>query len=150
MPAKQDSDHGRPTFWQVLCFRSGTEVDQANNKQFTLWCIAWALAIVGATSLITFLEDLPKSLAWLIALAPNALALLALLSYLRLLRMTDELQRKIHIEGLAMGFGAGWMFALGYMALESVGAPQMSLTGMIMVLTAGWMVGTFMAVRRYL
>lgn len=73
----------------------------------------------------------------------------ALVSYLRLLRMTDEMQRKIHVEGLAVGFGTGWIFAIGYLALEAAGAPELPVVTMIMVMTVGWMVGTFLAVRHY-
>ncbi len=150
MTDPQNSDFERPTLWQILCFSTGTEVDRTNNRYFTWWCIAWALAIVGSTWLIKNLEGLPAIFAWLLALAPNLLAIGALFSYLRLLRMTDEMQRRIHIEGLAMGFGAGWLFAIGYLVFEAAGAPQLSLTGMILVLTGGWMLGTGLAVRRYL
>jgi len=142
-------EQGQPSLWRVLCGLSGTETDQANNKRVSYWCIAWAIAIVGVTWLLKNVDGMPGPLAWMLALAPNVLALGALVSYLRLLRMTDEMQRKIHVEGLAVGFGTGWIFALGYLALEAAGAPELSVTTMVLVMTGGWMLGTFLAVRHY-
>lgn len=137
------------SIWRALCGTAGTKTDRANNKRFSIWCIAWAIAIVAATWVLKNLEGLPASLAWIIALAPNLLALGALVSYLRLLRMADEMQRKIHVEGLAVGFGTGWIFALGYLALEAAGAPELSVTTMVLVMTGGWMLGTVLATRHY-
>ena len=139
----------RTSLWRVLCGLTGTETDRINNKRFTVWCIAWATAIVASTWLIKNLEGMPTVLAWALALLPNLLALGALVSYLRLLRMTDEMQRKIHVEGLAVGFGTGWIFAVGYLALEAAGAPELSVVTMVLVMTGGWMLGTFLAVRHY-
>lgn len=143
------NEETRTSLWRVLCGLTGTEIDRINNKRFTIWCLAWAIAIVAATFLIKSFDSMPTALAWGLALVPNLLALGALVSYLRLLRMTDEMQRKIHVEGLAVGFGTGWIFALGYLVLEAVGAPELSVTAMVLVMTGGWMLGTFLAVRHY-
>lgn len=139
----------RSSLWRALCGMTGTETDRVNNKRFTVWCLAWAIAIVTVTWLIKNIDGLPAPLAWGLALAPNILALGALVAYMRLLRMTDEMQRKIHVEGLAVGFGTGWIFALGYMALEAAGAPELSVVTMVLVMTGGWMLGTYLAVRHY-
>ena len=107
-----------------------------------------AASIIGATWLIeTF--DLTGALAWSIGLAPNALAIVALIAYLKFLRMTDELQRRIQLEGLAIGFGATWIFGIGYLVLQSAGAPELPLTTLILVMTGGWIFGNYRAVRRY-
>ncbi len=144
-----DRDPDCATFLQMLFFGCGTAVDRANNRRFTFWCLAWALAIIGATSIVEFNDDLPGVVAWLVALSPNIFAVGALVAYLRFLRMADELQRRIQIEGLAIGFGIGWIFAIGYLVLQSAGAPELSATAMILVMTAGWIIGNIRAIRHY-
>ena len=145
----QEDDTDRISFWQMITFGCGTPEDRANNRRFTYWCIAWALAIIGATFVVETFENLPSVAAWLIAISPNVLALFALSSYLHFLRMTDELQRRIQVEGLAIGFGIGWIFAIGYIVLQSAGAPELSTTTMVLVLTAGWIIGNVRAIRLY-
>ena len=149
MTESEESTPQRTTFWQMITFGCGTEADRRNNRRFTMWCIAWALAIIGSTWIVETFEGLPRIPAILIALAPNVFAFAALIAYMRFLRMTDELQRRIQIEGLAVGFGVGWIFAIGYLVLQSVGAPALSVTAMILVMTAGWIVGNVMAIRHY-
>ncbi len=143
---KQESDRSS---WLSGIAASSTPIDQANNRRFTFWCIAWAIAILAATWTVTMVEALPKAAAWVIAALPNIFAIGALVSYMRFLRMTDELQRRIQVEGLAVGFGVGWIFAIGYLVLQAAGAPQLPVTAMILVMTAGWIVGTIRAVRHY-
>ena len=149
MSDTEKPDSGRSRFWWITGITASTSpADQANNRRFSFWCILWALAIVAASAVVTF-DGLPRPAAWLIALSPNVFGFLALSAYLRFLRMTDELQRRIQLEGLAIGFGIGVMFALGYLVLEAAGAPELSVTAMIMVMMVGWVFGTMRAVRRY-
>ncbi len=139
----------RTSFWQMLCFGYGTAVDRRNNRRFMRWCIAWALAIIGATWIVETYDNLPTIASWIIAISPNAFALGALVSYMRYLRMADELQRKIQIEGLAVGFGVGWIFAIGYLVVQSAGAPELPVTAIILVMTGGWILGNVLALRHY-
>jgi hypothetical protein len=150
MTESQESDGDRSTIWCMLGLSSsGTAVDRRNNRLFTIWCIAWALGIIAAAWIVRGNDALPGKVAWLIAASPNVLALGALVSYMRFLRMTDELQRRIQIEGLAVGFGVGWIFAIGYLVLQAAGAPELPVTAMILVMTGGWILGTTLAVRHY-
>ena len=149
MTELEESTPQRTTFWQMITFGCGTEADRRNSRRFNIWCTAWALAIIGSTWIVETFEGLPRIAAVLIALAPNGFAIAALIAYMRFLRMTDELQRKIQIEGLAVGFGVGWIFAIGYLVLQSAGAPALSVTAMILVMTAGWIVGNVLAIRYY-
>ncbi len=149
MPDAKHTNPDRVPLWQKLAMGCGTDTDRRNNLRFTMWSIAWALALISATWIVNFFEGLPAALAWLIALSPNVFAIGALIAYMRFLRMTDELQRRIQIEGLAIGFGTGWIFAIGYLVLQSVGAPDLPVTAMILVMTGGWILGTLLATRHY-
>ena len=144
-----EDDPDRISFWQMITFGCGTAVDRENNRRFTYWCVAWAFAIIAATWIVETMEALPAPVAWAVALSPNVFAFFALLAYLRFLRMTDELQRRIQLEGLAIGFGVGWIFAIGYLVLQSAGAPELQATTMILVMTAGWIFGNIRAIRHY-
>ena len=150
MTEPQRNHPERSKIWRLTGMNNcETETDFANNKTLTFWCLGWAAAIIGATWLIKTFTELPAPLTWLIALLPNVLAVFALVAYLRFLRMTDELQRRIQLEGLAVGFGVGWIFAIGYLVFQAAGAPELPITAMILVMTAGWITGTLRAVRHY-
>jgi hypothetical protein len=145
----KDSEKVRLSAWERITVDVGTAADRRNNRRFTVWCIAWAAALIGATWIVEAYDSVVGPIAWLVALSPNILAVGALVAYLRFLRMADEMQRRIQIEGLAIGFGTGWIFAIGYLVLQSAGAPAIPLTAIILVMTAGWIVGNIIAVRHY-
>lgn len=48
-----------------------------------------------------------------------------------------------------MGFGAGYLFAIGYLVAEAAGAPPLDVTFIILVMTAGWLIGNVVAMRHY-
>jgi len=144
-----DGKEDRLSYWQKITTGTGTATDRRNNRRPTAWSIAWAVAQIGAACVVKSYDSITGPIAWLVALSPNVLAIGALVAYLRYLRMADEMQRRIQIEGLAIGFGTGWLFAIGYLVLQSAGAPAISLTTIILVMTAGWMVGNVIAVRHY-
>jgi hypothetical protein len=135
-------------FWQIVSACYGTATDRKNSRRTTQFSIIWAASIIVATWVVKFL-DLPAALVWVIALAPNLAALLTLSAYMKYLRMADELQRRIQLEGLAIGFGVGWFFAIGYLVAQAAGAPELPLTAMILVLTAGLVLGNVIAIRNY-
>lgn len=150
MTEPERNSPGRPGFWNLFrMYDCETPVDRRNNRRFTIWCLAWAGTIITATWIIESFDNLPTAATWTIATLPNVFAFLALVSYLRFLRMTDELQRRIQIEGLAVGFGVGWIFAIGYLVMQSAGAPELPVTAMILIMTGGWIAGNLLAIRHY-
>ncbi|MFN3235793.1 MAG: hypothetical protein ACE37D_01920 [Pseudomonadales bacterium] len=139
----------KPSIWHYLGVGGGaTPTDLQNNKHLSILSIAWAISIVAASAVLTQIELAP-AIQWLVVLTPNIIAYFVLRSYLKFLRMTDEMQRRIQIEGLAVGFGVGYAFALGYLVAEAAGAPPLNLAVLILVMTIGWLGGNFFAVKRY-
>ena len=139
----------KPSIWHFLGVGGGaTPTDLENNKQLSLWSIAWALTVVAASALLTKL-DLALPLQGLLVLTPSVVAIFVLRAYLKFLRMTDEMQRRIQIEGLAVGFGVGYAFGIAYLVAEAAGAPPLNLAVLIAVMTLGWLGGNFFAVKRY-
>jgi hypothetical protein len=145
----KDKEEDRLSIWQSITVVAGTPIDRRNNRRFTGWCLAWAAALIGATWIVDSYDSVVGPIAWLVALSPNIFAIGALVAYLRFLRMADEMQRRIQIEGLAIGFGTGWIFTIGYLVLQTAGAPAIPLSAIILVMTAGWIVGNIIAVRHY-
>lgn len=135
-------------FWQIVGACYGTSTDRKNSRRLTQFSLIWAASILGATAIVTFV-DLPAPITWAIALAPNLAAFACFSAYMKYLRMADEMQRRIQLEGLAVGFGVGWFFAIGYLVAQAAGAPDLPLAALILVLTTGLVFGNVIAIRSY-
>ena len=98
---------------------SGTPQDRRNSRHFTLWCLAWAVAYVGAHWTLKADLEIATALVWLLKTTPILLMIGAVFSYMHFLRKADELLQKIQMQGLAMGFGAAVVFVTGYQLLEA-------------------------------
>jgi len=86
---------------------------------------------------------------WAVAILPNAVAVAAILAYGRYLREADELQRKIQLQALALGFGVGLFFGFGYRLFESLGAPPADVSDASVVIAFFYFVGLWLGRRRY-
>jgi len=84
--------------------------------------LGWALCFVGAAKA---LDDgaMTGIAAWAMAAVPTLAGAGLLVVYVRYLRSIDELQRTIHLEALAIGFGGGFLAICAYMTFEPLGAP---------------------------
>lgn len=65
------------------------------------------------------------------------------------LRDADELQRRIALEALAIGFAGGSVLTFGYGFMQLVGAPDISWFAVWPVYAACWLIGGVVANRRY-
>lgn len=85
-----------------------------------------------------------------LALIPVAAYAFCLVSYLRLIRLTDELQRRIHLEALAIAFpsSAVAVFASEYMRKAGF-ISQLKPDYVLVLMLALWALGFFIAWRRY-
>jgi len=128
---------------------SGTLQDKRNSRWFTLWCLAWALAYVGAHWTLKADLQLATALVWLLVSIPILLMIGAVFSYMHFLRNADELLQKIQMQGLAMGFGAAVVFVTGYQLLEAAGASEMQTDHLIIVMVFSWMAGQLHGSWRY-
>ena len=144
-----NSDLNRRSFWKVIQSYSGTREDKRNEYRFAAWCLAWAVTYVAAHWVLKADLDLATPLVWLLVAVPILTILAAVFSYLHFLRNADELLRKIQLQGLAMGFGAGVVFVTGYQLLEAAGAAQMQTDHLIMVMTFSWVAGQLYGMWHY-
>ena len=65
------------------------------------------------------------------------------------LREQDELQRKMQVEALAIGFTASAVITLTYGFLENAGVPRLSWVWVWPVMAFFWCIGLVVAHRRY-
>ena len=145
----QNDESKRMTLWQTICAGSGTAADRRNQKWFVAWTFAWAATFVVASWALKNHREALGVGGWALALLPNIFAIGTMLAYLKFLRNADELLRRIQLEGLAIGFGTGIIFAMGYQLLERAGAPALAVDDFMLVLCGGWVAGQLIATWRY-
>ncbi len=121
--------------------------DQRNQLRFTGLTLVCALVFVGATWLLKF-AALQGPVLWLVAIIPGVLGVAVVFVYLHMLREMDEFMRRVQLEGLAVGFGAGVVFAITYGLLEQAGAPEAGNRPFVVMMFA-WAAGQLLALWRY-
>ena len=82
----------------------------------------------------------------LIPLVPAALTIWA---FLKMVRNTDELQRRILYKALSVGFVVTFIATLTYSVLEDLGLPHVSAVWWWAVLVLSWIAGLAISSRRY-
>ena len=127
-----------------------TERDRRNQWRFVWLSLAWAIAWVVASITIKH-EWVGKGPAQLIiALLPTILGVGMLLAYAKFLREADELQRKIQLDALALGFGSGLVGSVLYRLLERAGfVAATDVSDAIIIMIVGYIAGILIGQRRY-
>jgi hypothetical protein len=117
-------------------------------RAWVLWLTLWLGSFLAAT--VAFEIDLlPPTTGMAVSIANGVLGVLAVASYFRLLRRADELERKIQVEALALGFGAGAVGMMAYRLAERAGAPSLDINDALLVMLLAYAVGVVVARRRY-
>jgi hypothetical protein len=138
--------------WLAACW--GTAADRRNQIRFMVWTFAWAVVFLFSTALLrgrlaAFGLQVGGTAAWLVASVPIVVAVGALRAYLRFLRMADELTRLIQLQGLAVGFGVGVIFLLGWELFEAAGARSLDAGDAVAVLVLAWVLGQLYGTWRF-
>jgi len=143
------TNEARRPWWAWGACGDLTERDTRNMRRFSLLCLAWAILFAAATIALASgrLPAGPLSVA--VAVIPTLLALAVIWAYIVFLREADELQRKVHLEALAAGFGTGMVFMMGYRLLERIGAPKLDMNDPLLVMVMVWALWQAVAARRY-
>ena len=126
-----------------------TPQDRRNLWIFNIWAIAAAFTFAGTALLVGKGVIDRGPLAWALTVVSVIFSILMVRSYMVFLRHADELLRKIQLEGLALGFGAGAVFMLGYRLFERLGAPKLDISDGLLVMVVFWAIGQYLGVRRY-
>jgi len=113
-------------------------------------------------SMLGYIVVLFASIAWLqqdaglaspwrdlIALSPMLPAIFVIWAIMRQLYRLDELQRRVQFEALAFAFAGTAFLSFGYGFLEGLSYPRLSLFVVWPTMAVLWVVGLFVAARRY-
>ena len=125
-----------------------TPRDAANLRRFNAWNIGLALSFAGSVLLLTA-GIMSSGVGYALAAATFVIGLGAIRSYVRFLRDADELLRKIHLEAIAVAFGAGIVSILTWELLEQVGAPHIEISIFAAAMLIFWGLGQAAGIRRY-
>jgi drug/metabolite transporter (DMT)-like permease len=115
-----------------------------------IWLFIWMLAWVAANIMIK--EELATSGVPAVAAValPALLGIVVIYAYWKFIREADELQRKIHLDALALGFGIGVIGALTMhllARLDVISAQDISTIGAVMMVV--YSIGVLLGTRRF-
>ena len=137
----------RGALW-TRCIGS-TPRDRRNMSRMMGLFLVWTASFVAGTQLIKR-DLLPAGpIPWVVAALPTVVGIFVVVAYSRFLREADELQRLIHLEALALGFGGGWVAVCGYRILERAGAPAVDIGDAVLALAIFYSIGIVRGAWRY-
>ncbi len=130
---------------------STTPKDFRNSVVLGGTIIAWALASAGSLLLLDRFESLVPDgpISWAIASLPTVLGVALVVVFTRYLRETDELQRTLQLQAVAIAFGGTYFAFAAYGAFEPLGAPPATFDHYFVVVCAVYSSISFLNWRRY-
>lgn len=108
---------------------------------------AYAALLVISMLVVTAMPDSPWR--FVVVALPVAALVLVVLAVWRYLRSADELQGRILLESLGIGFAGGSLITFTWGLMQNVGAPAVPWTFVFPVYAACWLVGRLVAGWRY-
>jgi F0F1-type ATP synthase membrane subunit c/vacuolar-type H+-ATPase subunit K len=118
------------------------------KNRFRLLGAVLAYAIVGFGSGLA-VGYLPSPWKYVVAILPVLPALWFATLFARHVGEMDELQRRIQLESLAFAFSAAVILTLGYGFLQHAGLPTPNWVWVWPLMGVCWLIGKFVAQRRY-
>lgn len=123
------------------------------DSRLVLNCALAVAVLLGSVIFISWLlktQSLGAPVRFALALIPVAAYVVCLVSYLRLIRLADELQRRIHLEALAIAFPSSAVAVFACEYLRKAGfISEFKPDYALMIMLALWALGFFIAWRRY-
>ena len=128
-----------------------TATDRKNLWRFQAWGVSWLVAFAGTALLLKHWPQLVPGLPLRVAVIAltTALGVAMVLAFIRFLREADELVRKIHLEALAVAFGATVVFVTSWPLVERAGGPHADFGDSLLVMMGVWVIAQIVAARRY-
>lgn len=115
--------------------------------EFSAALICYAIVLVGSIKLLGSYGE--TEWRYPLALSPMFPASAVLIAFIRFFRGVDELEQRMHLEGLAFAFGASALATFAYGFLEGAGFPHLNWTFVWPVMAMFWIVGRVLARNRY-
>lgn len=117
------------------------------QRELAAVLLVYAVVLVATRALLGLVPD--SIWRFPLALAPMVPAMFVPWVVLRRLQGLDELQRQIQLEALGFAFAGTAVITFGYGFLETVGFPHLHGFAVWPLMAVLWIVGRFLANRRY-
>jgi len=115
--------------------------------EFSISMVAYAVILI--VSIMAIERGLPPALKLVFALLPLIPIVFVFAAVVRYMSSIDELQRRIHIESLALAAGITALLAITYGFLETVGLPHLSAWFTYAAVLVAWLIAQPFVARRY-
>ncbi len=148
MPELDTSPAPRMTVLEVLKSQCSSPQDRRNQFRFVWWTLGWAVSFVAATFLLVE-EVVTGPTRWVVVALPALVLVQTVRTYIRFLRETDELTRRIQLDALATAFGITVVGLMGYSLVTVAGGPELGVDGLITAPMVIWALSQFVASLRY-
>ena len=128
-----------------------TTRDQRNARRWSICLLVWVASFTTAVVILPVSDGsigAQPMWAWALAAVPVIPGVLLVRLHLRLMRETDELMRKIHLEALAVGFGVAFVWGMSAALLGQLGIHKPEGVTWFAMYLAYWL-KLGLAVRRY-
>lgn len=136
-------------WWAFGCGPHLTPTDLRNSRRLTFLTLAWAVVFLVCLYALTRWEAFLGVWQYPLAALPPLFLLAVIGAFVRFIRQADELTRKIQLESLAIGFGAGLWFVFTWGILEQVGVPKLDISDSIIAMVLAYAVNVTRMHRRY-
>lgn len=110
--------------------------------------LAYAITLIVSLRLLAGGID-NNALGIAISVSPMLPALLLCLSIVGVLRKSDEMQRQLQLEALALAFAGTALVTFSYGFLENVGFPPLSAFAVLPLMFGLWVFGVLLGRLRY-
>ena len=128
-----------------------TPLTKENTKRLFIWSVVWVLATAGAAFGPKNLWNFNTLLTIIAVLIHISIGLGMIRVFKQFLLGLDELQRKIHLDAMAISLGIGLVFGCSYEMLEDIKLipfqPEIPHLMIVMYLT--YAIGAVIGVRKY-
>jgi len=128
-----------------------TAQTKKNTKRLFIWSVVWVLATAGAAFGPKNLWNFNTLLTIIAVLIHIGIGLGMIRVFKQFLLGLDELQRKIHLDAMAISLGIGLVFGSSYEMLEDIKLipfqPEIPHLMIVMYLT--YAIGAVIGVRKY-
>ena len=128
-----------------------TAQTKKNTKRLFFWSVIWALATAGVGFGPKNLWNFNKWLTIIAVLIHIGLGLGMIRVFKQFLLGLDELQRKIHLDAMALSLGIGLVFGGSYEMLEDIKLIpfQPEIPHLLIVMYLTYAVGAILGIRKY-
>ena len=124
----------------------------AAGRRYTRDLLIALLTYVILLHVSGFIVEANQDAGWryVVATLPMIPAIFVAIVWVRYYRRMDELQQRIALEALAFAFGGTALITFGYGFLDAAGLPRISWWWVWPVMASLWIIGEWLARKRWL